>query len=134
MSLADQHLLRGLLALQALDARLHKNRAFYRLKNRFLEAVARRPDANVVDFVDADRTLWIAVSLQGFAFRMPAVLATKELRARACFVMATPVLTEPVAGDVDVDAEMRALDEAGRALNGNKVAPPARAASAGASA
>jgi hypothetical protein len=134
MSLADQHLLRGLLALHALDARLHQDRGFYRLKNRFLEAVARREETTIIEYVDGDRMLWVAVSAMGYTFRMPGRLASEFMRERARFVTNTPAVTPPPEGDVDVEAERCALDEAGQALNGNKVPPPAHSASTGASA
>ena len=48
----DGQFLRGLEALRALDGRRVCDRAFYKLKNRFLDVLALVDDADVVTYVD----------------------------------------------------------------------------------
>jgi hypothetical protein len=129
MSVADQHLLRGLIALHALDARLF-NRQFYKLKNGFLEAVGQQAQATVCEHVDADEMGWIVVSAEGFTFRMPSRFASNELRERATYTLKAPVVTEGSKGAVDVQAELRRLDAAVRALSGSTESPITSAAAA----
>jgi len=129
---AEQHLIRGLAALHALDARLHKDKKFYKLKNRFIEAVARRPETQVQEHVDSDEASWLVVSSSSYVFRIPGRVASKELRARASFALKAPEMMPSPEGDVDVDVELRALDDASRVLNGRP--PAARVTSADANA
>jgi hypothetical protein len=124
VTFADQHHLRGLVALHALDARLLKDRGFYKLKNRFMAAVARQPETIVKEYVDANGSNWLAISSMGYCFRIPGRLASKEMRARATFAYTSPEMTPAPEGDINVEAELRALDDAGRVLNGS--APAAR--------
>jgi hypothetical protein len=73
-----------------------------------------------------------AGSAMGYTFRLPGRVVSKEMKARATFVLKAPELTSDPEGNVDVETELRALDAAGRVLNGK--APAARATSASANA
>lgn len=118
MTFAEQHLLRGLVALHALDARLLKDKRYYKLKNRMLEAVARRPEASVLEYIDGEASRWLFVSASSYSFRLPWNVTSDAMRARASYAHVAPQLTPAPEGDIDVEAELRALDDAGRVLCG----------------